>query len=190
MLLCIGVMSACIHRPPTQAVSDAQQAIKAAKASGADKYVPKALQSAEMKLKEAEDKMAAKKYRDAKKAAKAAKSQAVMVQNLGSTFRNAKVAVKNATAVNYLWRDTGKILKKAEAAANKGDSQKATKLAKQAQQQAESALNQYYMEVAQYIVRSVEAEGRAAAKKSTVDAAKAALEEKQGKKAYDIAKKL
>jgi len=45
----------------------------------------------------------------------------------------AEAAIKEAKGVGGEWRDTGKTLGKAEAAAKDGDYKKATKLAKQAQ---------------------------------------------------------
>jgi len=59
---------------------------------------------------------------------------------------NAKAEMKKASSLGYLWRDTGKILKKAEAAAQKGDESKAVKLANEARSQAEMAVKQYYLE--------------------------------------------
>jgi len=59
---------------------------------------------------------------------------------------NAKAAMKKASSLGYLWRDTGKILKKAEAAAAKGDEDAAVKLANEARTQAEMAVKQYYLE--------------------------------------------
>ncbi len=59
---------------------------------------------------------------------------------------NAKAAMKKASSLGYLWRDTGKILKKAEAAAAKGDEDTAVKLANNARSQAEMAVKQYYLE--------------------------------------------
>lgn len=52
-------------------------------------------------------------------------------------------ANKRAAAVGYEWRDTGKFIKKAKAAAAKGDDQKAIKLANQAKLQADLAYNQW-----------------------------------------------
>lgn len=59
---------------------------------------------------------------------------------------NAKAAMKKAKAVGYLWRDTGKFIKKAEKAAKKGDEGKAVKLANKARSQAEMAVKQYNYE--------------------------------------------
>ncbi|MDX5151085.1 MAG: hypothetical protein R3188_01295 [Acidiferrobacterales bacterium] len=49
---------------------------------------------------------------------------------------NAKTEMANAKKMRYLWRDTGKILKKAEKAHKKGDEAKAKKLARLALDQA------------------------------------------------------
>ena len=56
---------------------------------------------------------------------------------------DAKQEMKKVSEVGYLWRDTGKILKKAEAAAAKGDDKTATKLARKAEEQAKDAYAQY-----------------------------------------------
>lgn len=59
----------------------------------------------------------------------------------------AKAANEKAKAENYEWRDTGKIIKKAEEAMKKGDDATAIKLANQARKQAEDAVNQKYAEL-------------------------------------------
>ena len=55
----------------------------------------------------------------------------------------ANAANGNAKKVNYEWRDTGKILKKARKAKADGDFDTAVKLAKQAERQAVMAYAQY-----------------------------------------------
>jgi len=70
-------------------------------------------------------------------------------------IKAAKDANKKAKAVGYEWRDTGKIIKKAEAALKKGDEKTALKLANKARAQAEEALRQYHYE--QGIDRSISA---------------------------------
>jgi len=54
----------------------------------------------------------------------------------------AKAANSAATKGGYAWRDTGKIIKKAEEAMAKGDNAKATSLAKKALDQTEMAKKQ------------------------------------------------
>ncbi len=55
----------------------------------------------------------------------------------------AKAAQKKAASVGYEWRDTGKMIKKAEALAKKGELEKAMKLAEMAKFQGEMAYKQY-----------------------------------------------
>ncbi len=64
-------------------------------------------------------------------------------EDYNKALADAKSAVAKAKKVNYEWRDTGKILKKADAAAKAGDYNKATKLAEQAKRQGELAVIQY-----------------------------------------------
>lgn len=63
-----------------------------------------------------------------------------------SAISAAKAANKKAKAARYEWRDTGKFIKKAQAAADKGDNEKAIKLANKAKTQAELALKQAQLE--------------------------------------------
>ena len=56
---------------------------------------------------------------------------------------DATVALKKADSVGFAWRDTGKMIKAAEAAAQKGDKAKAMALAEEARRQGESAYQQY-----------------------------------------------
>lgn len=59
----------------------------------------------------------------------------------------AKAANVKAKQENYEWRDTGKLIKKAEEALANGDDATAIKLANQAQRQAEMAVKQKYAEI-------------------------------------------
>ncbi len=70
-------------------------------------------------------------------------SVSVQATPADDAIADAKISMKKVNKVGYLWRDTGKILKKAEAAANKGDNDKAVKLARQAEEQAKDAYAQY-----------------------------------------------
>jgi hypothetical protein len=59
---------------------------------------------------------------------------------------DAKAAIAKNKSVQWIWRDTEKLLKRAEAASAEGDQQKASQLANEARLQAELALQQYYDE--------------------------------------------
>ena len=59
-----------------------------------------------------------------------------------ATYDAAESARKKAASMKYEWRDTGKMLKKAKEAADKGDYKTAEKLAKKAKMQGEMAVAQ------------------------------------------------
>ncbi|VAX14123.1 hypothetical protein MNBD_GAMMA24-2528 [hydrothermal vent metagenome] len=68
----------------------------------------------------------------------------------GASTDDAKTAIskaeqkaKQAAKVDYAWRDTGKIIKKAKAALKKGDIDTAIKLANKAARQGDNAFKQY-----------------------------------------------
>ncbi len=65
-----------------------------------------------------------------------------------AAITNAGIAIKAAKANNWIWRDTEKFLKEAQAAAAKGDNDTAVKLADKAKFQAEGAVEQYNYETA------------------------------------------
>lgn len=67
----------------------------------------------------------------------------VTEQAAQSAIMAAKQEQKLAKAKGYEWRDTGKILKKAEEAMKAGDYAKAAKLANTAKNQSTNALAQY-----------------------------------------------
>ncbi len=63
-----------------------------------------------------------------------------------SAIASAEAANKAAKNVNYEWRDTGKVIKKAKAADKAGDTKAAIKLANKAEKQAQIAAAQYVSE--------------------------------------------
>lgn len=73
----------------------------------------------------------------------------------------AKSANNDAKAVGYEWRDTGKVIKKAEEALAAGDTDEAIKQANKAQKQAEDAVKQQAAEHQKYL-DSLSAADRAA----------------------------
>ncbi len=60
-----------------------------------------------------------------------------------TAIKNANDAIKAAKGNDWVWRDTEKFLKQAQAAADKGDNGAAIKLADKARFQAEAAVIQY-----------------------------------------------
>jgi len=100
---------------------------------------------------------------------------------------SAKSAIATAKSVKWIWRDTEKFLKKAEAAAASGDEATAIKLANKARGQAVEAVNQYYLEAAKVLyTQAGNASGLSDSQKSTLTAAGTAIGDAKGRKAYDM----
>ena len=67
-----------------------------------------------------------------------------------AAIASAEEARKAAAAVGYEWRDTAKMIKKAQKLAAEGKTEEARKLARQAEQQSKNALAQYHSESKRY----------------------------------------
>lgn len=100
---------------------------------------------------------------------------------------DAKAANKEATAVGFEWRDTGKIIASAEEALAAGDYAKAKSLADQAKAQAEAAVNQYYLEEAKAKRAAFAAAGMSDAQLADLDAA---IASGNGANAYAVASQM
>jgi uncharacterized membrane protein len=74
MALCLG-LSACAGAP-VQEMSNARQAIKAARDAGADRIAPETMIEAQNLLEQAEASLQKRSYRDARRAALEARSKA------------------------------------------------------------------------------------------------------------------
>ncbi len=109
---------------------------------------------------------------------------------LTQALDSARAAIKQAKSLHWIWRDTGKIMKKAEAAAKKGDEATAIKLANKARTQAELAVNQYYLEHAKALLRKMSGYSMNADQKQRLNAAADAIRNHEGRKAYDILNQL
>ncbi len=101
----------------------------------------------------------------------------------------AKAAIAKAKAVDWIWRDTEKYLKQAENEANAADGQKslAIKLANKARDQADMAVNQYYLEKAKVMFDEASAmQGLDSNQVNVLSDADKAIRNAQGRKAYDL----
>jgi nucleoid-associated protein YgaU len=83
----------------------------------------------------------------------------------GKAIAEAKAANKKAKGLNYEWRDTGKTIKKAEAALDDGDAAGAMKQANKAKKQANDAIAQASYENEKYL-NSLSKSDRAALKRA------------------------
>ncbi len=101
----------------------------------------------------------------------------------------ATASIAKAKALDWSWRDTEDFLKEAEteAAAGPGHEELAIKLANKARNQADLAVNQYYLEHAKAIYREVsKMSGLNASQQSTLIEADKAIRNAEGRKAYDL----
>lgn len=186
-----SLFAACAGSPPTQEMSDARQAIQAAKDAGADKNVPGLLKSSEDLIQSAEIKLNNKAYRKARKDAKAAKNNAMTATSVSTAIKTATAAIKKAEGFGYVWRDSSKMITDAQKAAEEGDVKKALKLANTSKNEGEHAINQYYLETASYKAGKLEdGDSLNPSQKSALGAVKDALNKKDGKKAMDLLEKI
>ncbi len=89
MLLLPLLAAGCAVAPPVQEMSDARQAIKAAREADAENYAPDALHAAESQLQHATEQLDAGHYGEARESALTAKQQAVQARDaaVGATER-------------------------------------------------------------------------------------------------------
>jgi len=85
-------------------------------------------------------------------------------EDAASAIAAAEASMKKAKSLQWIWRDTGKMLKKAKAAQKKGNNGAAVKFANNAKAQAELAIQQYHYE--RTINRTVKAKKRRRYKRS------------------------
>lgn len=109
------------------------------------------------------------------------------VADATQAINSAKAAMAKAESLEWIWRDTGKFLGQAEDALAKGDTDTAIKLANKARNQADLAVNQYYLEHAKVLhAEAAGSQGLSAEQSATLASAGAAINNAQGRKAYDM----
>ncbi len=92
---------------------------------------------------------------------------------------------KEAAALGYEWRDTGKLIKKAKAAYDSGDYAKADKLADEATFQSTMAIDQYYLQQAKFKLEKYKGmKGLNDEQKALLQKAEAAYLDARGHDAY------
>lgn len=185
--LVLTVATGCATAP-TQEMSDARQAIQAARNAGARDHAPRALDSAEGLVSRAEQAIEGGRYDQARADAVASKKDAVKARNIALAIGDAAAVLDEANGLGFEWRDSQKILGRARTAAQAGDEGAAVQIANLAKRQGENAIEQYYMEAAKVMLW--EAEGRQGEMNATqlddYRAAQAAYLDKEGRKAYDL----
>src|SRR3569832_2071412 len=106
LVACAGV--------PTQEMSNARQALQAARAANADTHAPKSFSEAEQRLTKAERELSAHYYARARKDAVIARSDALTARNIALALAEARAAVTAAEAEGSVSPATRAWLSKAE----------------------------------------------------------------------------
>ena len=189
--LVLAVVVGCATAP-TQEMSDARQAIQAARDAGAEEHAPEVLDNAQSLLAKAERSIADSLYEPARADAVAAKKEAVKARNIALAIGAAQAVLDEAKSLGAEWRESRKLLDKASEAAKAGDEETAVKLANNAKRQAEEAINRHYLENAKILLSEAEKRKSQMSPDQTADYndARAAYRSQEGKRAYDLASRL
>ncbi|MCP4702444.1 MAG: hypothetical protein GY862_37135 [Gammaproteobacteria bacterium] len=191
----LGILAAgCSSVPPTQEMSDARQAIQAVRNIGAVQHIPFSVYHAEEHMAKAEEELArgVHAYDYARFNALAAKKSALQAHEVVRALDRAKAAVQAAGQSGPSWKEAQALFEQAKTAARQGNAKKALSLAEQARKRGNSALNQAHLQRANLLIQGIKPREATLALPQTtlLEAAKAAVLKKQGKKAIDLMRAL
>jgi ABC-type uncharacterized transport system auxiliary subunit len=142
---------------PTQEMSDARLAIKAARDVKADKIVPQDIIYAEQNLARAEQELVAGQMRKARYGALIAKSYALDAHRIAIAIERARTVWQEVAWVENRPIVPHPLLIQAEASAQENDVNTTLLLANEAFEQGEKALNQAYLKQIPAILKRVKA---------------------------------
>ena len=189
VLMTGALLSGCTHAP-IQEMSDARQALQAAREAGAGAYARPTLAQAEGELTEAEGAIKTDQFDLARTQALAAKDGAGTARRVALSMRSAETAVSAADRVGATDHGGHALLEQARAAAAAGDPGQAMDLADRARLEGERASDRRYLETAWRLLH--EAEGRLAAMgpedRARYEAALVAANAQDGRRAYELAR--
>ena len=184
--------------PPTQEMSDARQALDAARQVDAASHVPETLQDAQSLLSKAEEKLGEGAFKQAQHDALAAKEEATKARTMASAISEAKAALHEADSLDALSGGAMELLQQAEAAALIDDDKAVVRLAREAKQRAERDTNQALLSQVRTLLNEVhtrqpekEAKGNPQrAQQEEIRAIEEAYRREDGKAAYALARRL
>lgn len=187
----LAISGGCATAPPTQEMSDARQALDAARQAEATRHAPDALEGAENLLSQAEDKLGAGAFTQAQRTALAAKEEATKARTMASAISAAKVVLGDAAAIDALSPEAQALLEQAEAAAKVDDDKNAVRLAGEAVQRAKQDINNAYLAKAKSMLDEAKTvQAISARQRAALDSAEAAYRNREGKKAYELSRNL
>ncbi len=133
------LLTACASAP-TQEMSDARQALKAAHDVGAPEHAREKMQHAEALLNKAERELASGDFSDARNDATAARAEAIKAQDIAQVMSATKLALLNAIEQGRLSDEATALYDQAVVAADENRIHEAIRLANKARHQAEQDL--------------------------------------------------
>lgn len=177
---------------PTQEMSDARQAIKAAHGAKAELYVPGGLLHAEQDLSQAEQDLARGQFKQARQHALAAKQRAVTAYEASMTLEHAKIIWQTIANLDQHTATNQTLLTQAETAALQGEVENILQLATAALQQGYATLNQVYLTQALNMMNKWKSLHRTLYPGETaiLELAQQAYQKNEGKQAFDLMKSL
>jgi hypothetical protein len=189
LLVLQTILTSCASLP-TQEMSDARQAIKAAHGAKAELYVPGGLLHAEQDLSQAEQDLAQGQFQQARHHALLAKKRAVTAYEASMTLEHAKIIWQTITDLDQ--HATNQTLVQAEAVALQGDVDNLLQLATVALQQGYQTLNQVYLAQARGLIDKWKTLHRTIYPGEAVilELAQQACEKNEGKQAVELMKSL
>ncbi|WP_353570544.1 DUF4398 domain-containing protein [Candidatus Albibeggiatoa sp. nov. BB20] len=190
ILFLVGFLISCTGIP-TQEMSDARQALKAAHKAHADYYVPENIAQAQDTLDQAEHALSQSQFSNARSNALLAKEQAVKAYEMSVAVDQAKVIWQEIAFLTYD-KDINLLFKKAKQFAEQGDVSQTLYFASQVHEEGEKTLNRIYLGQAGHILKKVQAQRHSLDDKelTTLNQAELAYVNEAGKKAYHLIFKL
>jgi hypothetical protein len=185
--LLVLTLGACATAP-TQEMSDARFALRAAEEAGARTYTPETLAAARGTITNAERQLETGSFVDARNYAIQARETAMRARNMALALAEASDAVERASQLGVSWSPAAEALKKAREAASRNDELHTLTESAKAVELSELAINQANLELAKRILDGCQP-GKYAENIVLVERARRALAEHQGKEALTLAKR-
>jgi hypothetical protein len=173
---------------PTQEMSDARLAIKAARSAKADKIVPNNIAQAEQSLTRAEQELAAGQMKQARYDALLAKSYALDAHSIAIAIERARMIWQEVALIENHPIPSSPLLKQAEMLAQTNRISNTLSLANSAFEQGEKALNQAYLKQIPTLIQQAKSCSAQlnSAQRQLLEQAEIAYDQQQGKTAYQL----
>jgi len=150
--VCIINLSVGCIGMPTQEMSDARQAVEAARSANAELYVPKKLSTAEQNLSSAENSLELGLLDEARNNAISAKNNALQARNIAVAIDHAETIWRAIAAMEYDKQETRALLEKAKIIAQQDRIEEALALVEQSHQEGKRVLNQIFLDKAKSLI--------------------------------------